>query len=75
MLMLNHFYLELKTYTFQNDLEEWNNYLCTLKSRYNQDKEIQRFVENKTPYKFIQILNSYSHENDIYTVDIGQNQM
>lgn len=60
---------------FSNYLEEWNDYLCTLKSKYNQGKEIQRFVENKTPYKFIQTLSNYSNENDIYTVDIGQNQM
>lgn len=60
---------------FSNSLEEWNDYLCTLKSEYNQEKEIQRFVENKTPYKFIQTLSNYSNENDIYTIDIGQNQM
>jgi len=55
--------------------DKWNNYLLKLKENYNQDKEIERFVENKAPYRLMQILNSYSKENDVFCVDIGQNQM
>ncbi|GHT46525.1 acetolactate synthase [Bacteroidia bacterium] len=57
------------------DYISWNNYLSNLQQNYNQDKEIERFVTNKSPYRFIQILNQYTQENDIITVDIGQNQM
>jgi len=55
--------------------EEWINYLLKLKDNYKQDKEIERFVENKAPYRFMQLLNNYSKENDVFCVDIGQNQM
>jgi acetolactate synthase-1/2/3 large subunit len=55
--------------------EEWINHLLMLKKNYNQDKEIDRFVENKAPYRFIQLLNKYSKDNDVFCVDIGQNQM
>jgi len=55
--------------------EEWISYLLKLKDNYKQDKEIERFVENKAPYRFMQLLNTYSKENDVFCVDIGQNQM
>jgi len=55
--------------------KNWNDYIVYLKNNYSQGKEIEKFVENKMPYKSIQILNKYSKENDIFTVDIGQNQM
>ncbi|MDD3322935.1 MAG: thiamine pyrophosphate-binding protein [Paludibacter sp.] len=55
--------------------EEWISYLLKLKDSYKQDKEIERFVENKAPYRFMQLLNNYSKENDVFCVDIGQNQM
>jgi len=55
--------------------KEWISYLLKLKHNYNQDKEIERFVKNKAPYRFMQLLNNYSKENDVFCVDIGQNQM
>ena len=55
--------------------QEWIYYLLKLKDNYNQNKEIERFVENKAPYRIMQILNNYSKENDVYCADIGQNQM
>ncbi|MEI7501824.1 MAG: thiamine pyrophosphate-binding protein [Paludibacter sp.] len=55
--------------------EEWIDYLIKLKLDYNQNKEIERFVENKSPYRLMQILNEYSKENDVFCADIGQNQM
>lgn len=57
---------------FSND---WINYLVELKEKYNQTNEIERFVENKAPYRLMQILNKYSKENDVFCADIGQNQM
>lgn len=66
---------QIKNVKLRNSLKEWNNYLRDLKAKYNQDKEIERFVENKAPYLFIQMLNKYSRENDVFCADIGQNQM
>ena len=55
--------------------QEWIDYLLTLKENYNQEKEIDRFVENKAPYRLMQTLNKYSQDNDVFCADIGQNQM
>lgn len=57
------------------NLAEWNKYLHGLKNKYNQDKEIERFVENKSPYSFMQRLNTVTEKGDIICADIGQNQM
>ena len=57
------------------DFSGWNSYLVDLKAKYNQDKEIDRFVENKAPYLFMKALNGLTQANDIITADIGQNQM
>ena len=67
-------YLESKNINYKN-YKPWNKYLRTLKDKYNQDKEIERFVENKAPYQFIQRLNEITKEGNIITADIGQNQM
>lgn len=57
------------------DYKEWNDWVGQVKKQYNQDMEIDRFVENKSPYRFIQSLNEVTRENDIITVDVGQNEM
>lgn len=57
------------------DISNWNRYLHELKLKYNQDEEIKRFVENKSPYLFMQKLNEITKEGDIICADIGQNQM
>lgn len=57
------------------DYTEWNQWVTKVKSLYNQDQEIERFVENKSPYRFLQKLNEITRENDIITVDVGQNEM
>ncbi len=54
---------------------EWLAYLTKLKLDYNQDKEVERFVENKSPYRLMQVLNKYSKRDDVFVADIGQNQM
>lgn len=67
--------LENIQYNESCEFNEWTLYLNKLKQRYNQEKEIERFVENKAPYRLMQILNKYSKENDLFYGDIGQNQM
>lgn len=55
--------------------EDWLAYILNTKRKYNQDQEIARFVDNKSPYKFMQALNGIIKEGDIVTTDVGQNQM
>lgn len=57
------------------DYSEWRSWVGKIKGLYNQDQEIERFVENKAPYRFLQKLNEVTKENDIITVDVGQNEM
>lgn len=59
-------------FTISND---WYGWLHKLQIKYNQYMEIERFVDNKSPYHFIQKLNVISENDDVFTVDIGQNQM
>ena len=54
---------------------KWLDYVVRIKEQYNQNREIDRFVENKAPYRFIQALNQIMKEGDIVTTDVGQNQM
>lgn len=56
-------------------VEKWVHYLQDLKNKYSQSQEIERFVENKAPYRLLQTLNKYSKEGNLFCVDIGQNQM
>ena len=66
----------LKSYSYKlSPSDRWHGYVLDIKAKYNQDKEIDRFVENKSPYKFIQFLNSLTKEGDVITTDVGQNQM
>lgn len=58
-----------------NNHSHWNKWAKHVKSKYNQDIEIDRFVENKAPYRFMKIFNEVSQNDSIITTDIGQNQM
>ena len=55
--------------------EKWLNWISFLKSNYNQKAEIERFVENKAPYRLFEFLNNVAPSDCIYVADIGQNQM
>ena len=66
--------LEKETIAYQ-DYSTWNNWVSKLKENYSQDKEVERFVDNKAPYQLLQRLNEISKEGDVFTVDVGQNQM
>lgn len=57
------------------DRRNWLQYTCQLKEKYSQSQEIERFVENKSPYHFLQQINKHALPTDVYCVDIGQNQM
>ena len=58
-----------------SEIDSWNSYLLGLKQKYNQNREIERFVDNKSPYKMMQVLNNFTKEGDVICADIGQNQM
>ncbi len=58
-----------------NTYGDWNEELRKLKFSYNQDNEVERFVENKSPYRFFQYLNELTKEGDVICTDVGQNQM
>lgn len=57
------------------DYRLWNNWIRHIKDTYSQDQEIERFVQNKAPYRFMQYLNTITKEGDIITADVGQNEM
>lgn len=63
------------THIKYSDYTTWNKWVNKLKTEYSQDREIERFVENKAPYHVLQNLNEISKEDDIITTDVGQNQM
>ena len=58
-----------------HDYASWNCWIAKLKENYSQDMEVERFVDNKAPYQLMQQLNEISKEGDVFTVDVGQNQM
>lgn len=53
----------------------WIKYIEELKNSYNQNREIERFVINKSPYRLIQKVNELALDDDLFVADIGQNQM
>ena len=57
------------------DIEKWSDYISGLINEYGQEKEINRFISNKSPYRLIQKLNEVSQSDDSFVADIGQNQM
>ena len=58
-----------------NSYDTWNACLKDLKTKYSQVKEVERFVENKSPYLFFQYLNQLTREGEVICTDVGQNQM
>lgn len=63
-----------KSTTYKEN-QEWLQWILLMKHKYSQEEEVKRFVENKAPYLFIQVLNDITQENDVITTDVGQNQM
>lgn len=65
----------LHTIPLSNTYITWNEQLQALKNTYSQAEEVRKFVDNKLPYQYIEMLNSYTKADDVITADIGQNQM
>lgn len=55
--------------------KQWLEWVKNIVSQYSQGKEVLRFVENKAPYKFMDVFNKISKPDSVITTDIGQNQM
>ena len=73
---INIFIQELLSVSPKLEIKEsWISYIKNLHDKYNQDREVERFVENKAPYRLFQKLNEISNADDIFVADIGQNQM
>jgi acetolactate synthase-1/2/3 large subunit len=66
---------ELSSMPWGSYREPWLAYLKRIKQQYDQDAEVRRYVDNKRPYLVMDILNRFAAPNQIFTVDIGQNQM
>lgn len=66
---------ELSSMPWGKPREDWLGYIDGLKRDYDQDAEVARNIENKRPYQVMDILNRYASANQIFTADIGQNQM
>lgn len=58
-----------------NRSEKWLDWIHEIVSKYNQKLEVERFVKNAAPYKFMDIFNVVSDSDAVITTDIGQNQM
>lgn len=57
------------------EIVPWLGFVNGLGAKYNQVEEVERFVDNKAPYTFLQQLNPLMSAEDVVCVDIGQNQM
>ncbi len=58
-----------------SDYYEWHKEVKRLKTEYNQEREVERVVNNKGPYSLMRCLNTLSQKNDVFVSDIGHNQM
>ena len=58
-----------------SDYSEWHKEIVRLKEKYNQEREVDRVVNNKGPYSLMKCLNTLSERDDVFVSDIGHNQM
>lgn len=73
---VGNFFRCILNYSIHYEMDnEWLRWNLIMKEKYSQEKEVERFVSNKTPYLFIQALNKIICEEDVVTTDVGQNQM
>lgn len=61
---------ELNNFNFKLKIDEWKKEICDLKNKYN-DSSKHFSIANK----FLTKIYEYSNQNDIFAVDVGQNQM
>lgn len=53
----------------------WCDFAQSLKARFSQENDVERFVEKTLPYDIMNRIGSLATERDDFVVDIGQNQM
>jgi acetolactate synthase-1/2/3 large subunit len=58
-----------------NNILNWIDYIKGIKNNFSQEKEVSLNIPNKLPYQIIKLLSDFSSSNQIFTIDIGQNQM
>jgi acetolactate synthase-1/2/3 large subunit len=55
--------------------EKWLDFISFVKKEYSQEKDIERFLQDKKPYIALEKTYSLSNKDTIFIVDIGHNQM
>jgi acetolactate synthase-1/2/3 large subunit len=61
--------------TFYYNDTNWLNFITSIKENYSQEKDIERFLQEREPYSAIEKIVALSDSNTIFMVDVGQNQM
>ena len=69
------FLRKINSKTKKESNDEWLDYVRKIKSKYSQSWDIERHVKNKMPYEILNALNKIYGKDQIFCVDIGQNQM
>ena len=64
------FLKELNKFDFELNIDEWNKQICDWKCRYDDNSKYFSVAN-----KFLTKIFENSKENDIFTADVGQNQM
>ena len=59
----------------QTNYTVWQEKIRELKFKYSQKKEVEGYVNNKSPYRLMESINEHSKVNDVFVADIGHNQM
>ena len=72
---INEFTEHLLATEWGKDRTNWHRYVAELKQKYGQDSEVKKNISNQHPYHAMDILNHYAAYDQLFTVDIGQNQM
>lgn len=55
--------------------EEWLSYMRKTREKHSQVKEVEKNCSNKLPYEIMWLIDKHAKEDQIYCVDVGQNQM
>jgi len=55
--------------------QKWFDRIVSIKQKYSQEKDIEKFVANPKPYIALSQIANAASGDTIFTVDIGQNQM
>ncbi|OHD13522.1 MAG: hypothetical protein A2Y41_06495 [Spirochaetes bacterium GWB1_36_13] len=73
------FFVQLTQKLNENKIEmnrnSWFDYINKIRNELSHEKEIEKNVHNQLPYQLLSYLNQLKNPFDIYTVDIGHNQI